>query len=164
MEGIREQLVKRPSSPADGVKKIGIICGSIFIALMLLIVVRAYISSFLIVELAILLAIGIVWGGITLAGRMNVEYEYTVVDGELTVDKIYNKRTRKNLCSFKLRSADAFYSSDRQITNASTIEACGDGNRYTIEFSDQQNGKCALVFTPDERTLEIIKPYLPRAI
>lgn len=165
MEGIREQLVKRPATFVDSVKKIGIICLSFLLAAILIIFARAFASGlYFVLELAVLVAIGIVAGGIYLSTRLNVEYEYAIIDGELTIDKIYNKRSRKNICSLTLRSADAFYRSEHVTDGSSVIEACGEGDRYTIEYSDQARGKTQLVITPDERTLEVLKIYLPRAI
>lgn len=169
MDGIREQLVKRPKSPQDAPKKAMMVLGGVAAAAILLSVCLSVARNFpgaswILVELGVLGAIALVWAGWVLSGRLNVEYEYIIAGGEIQVDKIFNKKSRKTLCSFVLRSADAFYASEKNIPNATVYDVCGEGQRYTIEFSDGQNGKFALVFTPDERTLEVIRPYLPRAI
>ncbi len=162
MEGLREQLVKRPSYPEDMIKKIIIILSSVTLAIVIIGALRFISGIWLLTELGILIGIGIVWGGIWLAGRLNVEYEYIIADGEMQIDKIYNKRSRKSLISFKLRSAEAFSRGQRDERDASEIDVRGEGECYSIVFSDAELGKAVLWFTPDERTLEAITPYLPK--
>lgn len=163
MDGIREQLVARPRTSEDNVKKIIILAAAILLAVLAL--AGIYIASKgMLLPIGFLAAGLIIWGGWWLTEQFNVEYEYTVIGQEMRVDKILNKRSRKLLCEVQLKKADAFYSSEKHLNGASEISACGDGDRYSIEFSDQKYGKTVLIFTPDERTLEAIKPYLPRAI
>lgn len=162
MDGIVEQLVRRPDTPQNKMKKILIIVGSIAIAAVLFIVLGNVSNSFIVYEIGVLALIALIWGGWVLAGRLNVEYEYVVVGGEISVDKIFNKKSRKSLCSFTLRGAEGFYKGEKELQNASVIDVCGEGERYTIEFGDPSGGRTLLIFTPDERTLAAIKPYLPR--
>lgn len=162
MDTIREQLVKRPKMPEDGIKKFLIIAGAITAAIVLIGISMGFIQNWLVTELCIFGSIGIVWGGIVLAGRLNVEYEYIIAGDEIQVDKIFNKRSRKTLCSFKLRSAEAFYASEKRLQDATIVDACGEGQKYTVEFNDPSDGKTVLIFTPDEKTLDAVKPYLPR--
>ena len=163
MDGIREQLVVKPRDSSDGIKKALILMGALLAAIILLTVILT-VGNAILTELGILLAIGIIWGGWWLTGSLNVEYEYIVFNNELQVDKIINKRSRKTLCSLNLRKAEAFYRSEKHLENATEINVCGDGDKYTIEYSDGAYGKTVLIFTPDERTLAMITPYLPRAI
>ena len=163
MDAIREQLVSKPRTSEDSVKKVIILAAAILLAVLAL--VGIYIASKgMLLPIGFLAAGLIVWGGWWLAEQFNVEYEYTVLGQDLRVDKIINKRSRKPMCEFQLRKADAFYSSEKHLSDATEILACGEGDRYSIEFTDQKYGKTVLIFTPDERTLEAIKPYLPRAI
>ena len=163
MDGIREQLVARPKTSEDAVKKIIILVAAIVAAVVVF--AGIYIASKgMLLPIGFLAAGLIIWGGWWLTEQFNVEYEYTVLGAEMRIDKIVNKRSRKMLCEVSLKSADAFYASEKHISGASEISACGDGDRYSIEFTDQKLGKTVLVFTPDERTLEAVKPYLPRAI
>lgn len=163
MDGIREQLVTKPKSSEDTVKKVLILAAAILVAVIAFAAIYIF-SGGALAFIAVLAAGLIIWGGWWLTGQLNVEYEYTVVGPEFRVDKIINKSRRKLLCELQLRKAEAFYASEKSVSGAAEISACGEGDRYTIEFSDQKLGKAVLIFTPDERTLEIIKPYLPRAI
>lgn len=46
--------------------------------------------------------------------------------------------------------------------DATVVSAAGDDDVYTIEYTDRKLGKTLIHFSPDERTLEMISPYLPR--
>ena len=161
MDGICEQLVKRPVGPEDNAKKIMILAGAVLLGVVAFAVIYL-VSGGLLGPIAILAAGAIIWGGWTFSGRLNVEYEYTVVGQELRVDKIYNQKSRKMMVEMQLKNADAFYSGEKHLNDASEISACGEGERYTIEFDDEKYGKTLLYFTPDERTFEAVKRYLPR--
>lgn len=164
MEGIREQLVKKPKTPADAFKKALVRLGSIVVAAAAYIVLGNFVKSFLILEVCLLLLIAFVWSCWVLAGYFNVEYEYTVVGDELQIDKIYNKKSRKPLCSLSLRKADSFYASEKRLDGVTVIDASGESDKKTIVYEDQKYGKTALIISPDEKTLEMISRYLPRAI
>ncbi len=161
MEGIREQLVSRPRLPEDGIKKVIIMAAGVTLGVLVLLLLNAF-GGALGTMFGVLIAIGIIWGAWYLMGNLNVEYEYIIADGEMTVDKITNKRSRKTLCSLKLRSAEAFRLGEIRDDNASVIDVCGDGDRYSILYNDDKFGRAVLLFTPDGRTLEAVKPYLPR--
>ncbi len=162
MEGIREQLVERPRTAADAVKKIMILAAAFLLAVLIIALTRVFLSThWLALELSILASIGVLWGGWTLSNRLNIEYEYAIVGGELSIDKIFNKRSRKPLCSMTLRKAEGFYKGEK-AGDCTVIDAAGFGEKYTIVYSDPNFGKTALIITPDERTLEALAPYLPR--
>ena len=163
MEGIREQLVKRPRGRRESVGTAAVLFGALVLASLIFGAIYVF-SGGMLAAIAVLLAGLILWGGWWLTGMFNVEYEYAVVGNELSIDKITNKRSRKTLCTVNLRAAEAFYGSEKHLCDATEIEACGEGDRYTVEYSDPARGKTLLIFTPDERTLEMIKPYLPRQI
>ena len=163
MDGIREQLVARPKTSEDAVKKVIILVAAIVLAVVVF--AGIYIATKgMLVPIGFLAAGLIIWGGWWLTEQFNVEYEYTVFGSEMRIDKIINKRSRKLLCEVQLRKADAFYASEKHVSGASEISACGEGDRYSIEYTDGDLGKTVLIFTPDERTLDAVKPYLPRAI
>lgn len=162
MEGIREQIVKKRGSKSASIKGFLIFVAS-FILAMLVGTALVLISPGRIMGLfAYLLGMGIVYGGLWLAGKLKVEYEYSVVSDELTVSKVINMHSRDGLCVVNLRSAEGFYLGEKQLHDATEINVCGDGECYSIVYNDPKYGKSVLVFTPDERILEAIKPYLPR--
>ncbi len=161
MEGIREQLVTKERSPSDGIKKLLIIIAAFLLAVVIVTVCVFIINSWILMYVGIFGAIGVMWGGMVLSGNLNVEYEYAVVGTVISVDKIINKRSRKTLCEFDLRKAKAFYSGERE-SDCTEVYACGDSDKYSIEYEDEKYGRALLIFTPDEKTLEAVSKYLPR--
>ena len=160
METVREQLVKRPAQQTDIFVKYGSWAGAailIFAAFMLLVPLGG-----LFVVAATLLTMLILWGAYYISGLVNVEYEYCIAGAEFSVDKIINQSKRKTLCSFYLKSAVGFYKTKKQISDATVISAESYGDVYTIEYNDPKYGRTIVYFSPDERTLEMITPYLPR--
>lgn len=159
METVREQLVKRPAQQSDIIVKYGSWAGAailIFAAFMLLVPLGG-----LFVVAATLLTMLILWGAYYISGLVNVEYEYCIAGAEFSVDKIINQSKRKTLCSFNLKSAVGFYKTKKQISDATVISAESYGDVYTIEYNDPKYGRTIVYFSPDERTLEMITPYLP---
>ncbi len=164
MEGIREQLVKKPVTNSDKVKTYGVLAAALLLAVIVFMLINIYLGSTMII-VAIILAGIILWGGYWLTGEFSVEYEYCFSAGELSVDKIINQRRRKPMCSVDLRTADSFTKSPKKLPDVTVIDACGDqGEQYAIEYNDRKYGRCVFLFTPDERMLEAIKPYLPRML
>lgn len=163
MEGIREQLVKKPVDSQDKLKTALVLAGSLVLAIIVVFLVAVYASVMMLV--AIIFAGLIMWGGWWLTGEFSVEYEYCYSNGELIVDKIINRRRRKSMCSVELRRADAFYKNPSKLPDATVISAVGElEDTYAICYNDPTYGPAVLLFTPDEKMFDAIKPYLPRMI
>lgn len=162
MEGIREQLVKKPETQSDKVKTYAVLFGALLLAILVVMIVNMVFGATMIL-IALLVAGGILYGGYWLTGEFNIEYEYCYSGGELTVDKIINQKRRKNMCQVNLRSAERFMKEPFTLPDVTVINACGDEfEKYAVEYTDPKYGRSVLVFTPDEKMLEMIKPYLPR--
>lgn len=160
METVREQLVKRPAKQSDIFVKYGawavaaiIITAAIFTLVPL---------GEIFIVAAALLTMLVLCGAYYVSGLANVEYEYCIAGAEFSVDKIVNQSKRKTLCSFNLKSAAGFYKTKKELSDATVISAESYGEVYTIEYSDPKYGRTLVYFSPDERTLEMITPYLPR--
>jgi len=99
--------------------------------------------------------------------NMNVEYEYIVTNGEIDIDKIIARRKRQRLVTANARIFEAFgdYNpldhTDKNYT--SRIFACE--SEYTpakyAVFTHVSLGKTLLVFTPDDRTVDALKKFIP---
>ena len=162
MDGIREQLVKKPETRSDRSKTYAVLLAALILAILVVMIVNVVFGATMIL-IALLIAGGILYGGYWLTGEFYVEYEYCCSGGELTVDKIINRKRRKPMCSVNLRNAERFMKEPFTLPDATEISACGDEfEKYAIEYNDSKYGRSVLVFTPDERMLEMIKPYLPR--
>lgn len=160
-------MVQRPQTKEDSYKKYGLFAAAMVLEVLLGIIVS--LGSVVFSVLGVLLMILVGSGYFAILHSFNVEYEYCIAGSQLSVDKVINQSKRKTLCTIDLKSAAAFYKSKKTSGEASVISAEGvnyedELSTYTIEYHDPKYGKTLLHFSPDERTLKMITPYLPKAI
>ena len=101
----------------------------------------------------------------------SIEFEYILVNNELTIDAIYGKEKRKSLISFDVREAEIFapIESDRvhnHLHNQSNIVknfSSGEDNAKVYLLVVNSNSHMYNVFLePNDKLFEGIKYYIPR--
>lgn len=164
MDVFVEQLVKKPADGKSTALKILIAFGVILVSLFCL-----YLMLIGIV-IALLLIFAAIYGGFYLISGLNAEYEYIVTNGEIDIDKIIAKRKRKRLITAKPSKFEAFgkLADAAPVSGITVVEANGiadeEAEDYYIDFTHDSFGKVRLIFTPTERTLEAVTPFLPRPV
>lgn len=164
-----EHMIKRRKGTKDYLCYGGIILG--FIALMWASVLLFFLSG--IPSLPFLLIVGSVVGAYYLITMRNVEFEYAITNGDMTVDKIINCRSRKRLTSFDCGDIETLgdYDIDAdslknkrfdKIVNASDYED-GRGAAYLITKS-KKTGYTLLLYSPSEKISDAMKPFLSREL
>ncbi len=102
--------------------------------------------------------------------KFNVEYDYVVVDGELTVSEIRNKKIRKNISVVKFSEAEALVplrDEYRDVVKAreydSVVEAVSslssDRIYAVISIDDENKKQELLLFEPSDKILKIMSIY-----
>jgi hypothetical protein len=164
MDTFAEQLVKKNLSGNENLKRIMTLSGSVILA-GIIIAVSASIFSYYILA-GIVIGIVIITGGFFLARNYDIEYEYSITNGELDIDKIIAKQKRKPFISVNVSDFTAYgkYSDDTTEADESTtfILAC-DGTEkgyWYADFNAGKYGKSRLIFSPNEKIRSCIKPYL----
>lgn len=161
MDVFVEQLVKKPANGKTLALKMLIVFGVIAVSAFCL-----YLALLGII-LAILLVFAAIYGGYYLITGLNAEYEYIITNGEIDIDKIIAQRKRKRLITAKPSKFEAFgkLADAPAVSGITIVEASGiadeDAEDYYIDFMHDSFGKVRLVFTPTERTVEAITPFLP---
>lgn len=160
MDIIAEQIVKSGANENKSLYKLIIIIFAV--------VISAFALIFL-MPVGILLTIGIVGLSYYLIKGMDIEYEYSIVNGEIDVDKIISKKKRVHLLTVKVSSFESFgkVSDAKDIESGTTSFIVSDGiyeNEYYADFKHDEYGKSRVIFSPNEKLLESIKPYLSRRI
>lgn len=163
MDGIKEQIVKKPFTSQDKMKTYAVLAAALVLAIIAFEVVTLFLGSSMVI-IAGALAGAILVGGYYLTGEFQIEYEYCVSGRELIVDKIINQKRRKSFCSFDLKSVSVFEKEPKHDYNTTVYDASGEGEKYALTFKDEHGTENVLIFTPDEKILGSIKPYLPRMI
>lgn len=100
----------------------------------------------------------------------NYEYEYAVLEGTLKLDKVIAKRKRKKITKLEVRDITDFKKINdlNEITKkyAKVYNLLGNEKTddiYTAEFQNEK-GHCLLIFTPNEKMLNAMRPYFKREI
>lgn len=164
MDVFVEQLVKKPASGKTLALKILIVFG--------IIIVSAFCLYLMLIGIimALLLVFAAIYGGIYLIKGLNAEYEYIVTNGEIDIDKIIAQRKRKRLITAKPSKFEAFgkLANAPDVSGITIVEASGipdeEAEDYYIDFTHDSFGKVRLIFTPTERTIAAITPFLPRPV
>ena len=161
-----EQLVKKRQSLPDICKKLAIvflgIAAPITVGSLAYVVMTHYL-----LYVALFMIPFMIYLGWFFFGYINLEFEYSVTAGSLAVDKIIGQRKRKRLLDVNIRDLTAV---ERVCENnlderryAKYIEAAadpGDRERYCATFKSDKFGSAILFFSPDEKILGAMKPYL----
>ena len=160
-----EQIVKKP---ADGkVWTVRIIIG---LAMGVLTAVSLFVTLFIMPILGLAMMFGVFWGGFRLITNSDCEYEYIVTNGEIDVDKIIAQRKRVRLITAKAPAFEAFgeytdntpdTDSDVTVVNAVGVnESAAETKTYYADFKHASAGNVRLIFSPEERVVEAITPFL----
>lgn len=166
MDVFVEYLVKRQGSPADTMKKVGLVLCTVLVTLLLL-AIAPFLGPFSF--FVVMGACGAPFGGYYLITNMNVEYEYIMTNHEIDVDKITAQRKRKRLVTADVSTFERFCPYNPQEHNAGDYDNCvmaciapDAPQTYCAVFQHHTLGRTLLVFNPDDRILEGVKKALPR--
>ena len=107
-----------------------------------------------------------------LAQRILVEYEYLLLDHELSVDAIFGKSRRKKMMNCSTKKIESFapeapgridHLRRQRITVEDYSSRRPGDTHYLLECSGEK-GKIAFLLTPGEALLEQLQRELPRAV
>ena len=164
MDAYTEQIVSKIPTTNDTIKKVGIGVLAILAALIVFLVTNLFGLS----AIGLLLAGGCIYGGFYFITCMDVEYEYIITNGEIDIDKIIAKRKRKRLITAKASTFEKFgllKEADQSGSFTTVLASCGvSSNEYYADFKHTTHGQVRLIFSPNEKVLEALKPYISRTI
>lgn len=156
-----EQLVTKRATGADAAKKILLMALTVLsIVLLLFVPVLIFVPVLMIVLDVFLLK------------RINVEYEYLYVNGELDIDKIMGKEKRKQQLSMNMDSLeimapkgshelDPFRNRQMKTMNFTSCEP--DARVYEMVVK-KDNGQLRVYFEPNDAIVEAMYMTAPRKV
>lgn len=157
-----EQLVKKKMGSKDIFIWVGVLFGIGIILFLITLSAPVLILPVLIVLIA---------AAYFIFSSRNIEYEYSVTNSDITIDKIISRRKRKNILSVdahdieflgKYSAKDQHAKSCAQRINASDNEK-GE-NAWCFVARHPQKGNVFVLFSPNEKVLTSIKPFLTRQV
>ncbi len=168
MDVFMEQVVEKTPTSRDKMLEILVKVSAFALAFGLCFASIAFFPY--IAPLALFAGIAAIWLSFRLSKKLQIEYEYAFTNGELDVDKIVAKSKRKRLCSVHIGTISAFgiWNDDMEVAADATMviasDNSGDIDEYYIDFNYKDYGSTTLFFSPSDKMLELIVPYLPRDI
>lgn len=149
-----EQLIKKSPTSKDLLIKIGVI------ALVLIIFV---LFMLILPSIGLIITAAVAFGAYIIITRLNKEYEYTLTNGELDIDVIYNKASRKRLFTGNIKSFDRM-AHISELGNEVVIDYStgvpADNSYFFITNHDKK--RVAIIIQPNERLLEAMAKVLTR--
>lgn len=157
-----EQIIKKKFGLLDYLVAVGsVLVGVALILLSFLFI--PYLSAFVF--------IGVCFGAYYVISSRSVEFEYSVTNGDITVDKIIFRRKRKRILSVDAHEVDAMGKYNPEQHKGKTYSgryvcASHDDARGSWYFSAHhpKKGYVLVVFDPEEKVLNAIRPFLPRQV
>ena len=102
---------------------------------------------------------------------MKVEYDYSVYGSDFIVAKVTAKSTRKRKLKVEIKHIESFAKiSEEDIPNKKYVKRYdftgghSADEVYFAEFRLPQKGLCLLLFVPNEKILDGMRPYLSREL
>ena len=164
-----EEMVKKEKSKNETLLSVLIVFAAVLIIGFLFFVVLPLAKLFS--SIIVLLMVGVGYGAYILISFRNQEFEYTLVNSALDVDKILNKKIRRRVASVNLYELEAFgtlknpeYEGYKNNSMVKKIDASTSAeDEATIYFVyNAKSVKTLLLFTPSERIVNIVKKLYPK--
>ena len=137
------------------------------------VLIAVTIVSFLIVlmfPVGLILPVAMIVLDVFMFRRLNVEYEYLFLNGDLDIDKIMNKAKRKKQFSMNVADMDLLAPADaaelHQYQNARTYDfssRTGQAKLYALIVSGQGEKK-EIIFEPNDTIIEGFYMLAPRKV
>lgn len=162
MEIYAEHTVKKPKRLSDFIFRLVVITASGLISCMLFLILKF-------ISIPFILILGFIC--YKLYKSRDIQYEYSILGSEFSVNKIIAKKKIKNLLTFNFSQLDLCGDSTKIDATEwpATIFYVSDGdieNEFFIDFMHSEMGNCRLIFSPNEEfisSLMKIVPYSKRA-
>lgn len=160
-----EQVVKKEKDVKYYLNILLIILGAIGIP-MFLVVLALLIDLHYLVVVAFFALLFCIYGAWFFISSLKVDYEYSCLGNTMRFDKVIAKRRRKPIIRIDLKSVTDFFPySDEEMSKrrigrvyrASAREFSEEN--YVLVFRSDERGKRVVIFTPNEKIIEAMKPH-----
>ena len=166
-----EYMVKKKNTVLDILKQAGVVIAGLVISTLIINFVlfneSAMINS--LTPFAFLAAIGVLYLAYNLMRNMNIEYEYIITNGDMDVDKIMAKNSRKRVVSVKCAEFEAFGKYQSNVENNKNFQtkflvcdSLNSDNLYYFISRSAKYGRVFVIFNADEKVLNAMRPFLPK--
>lgn len=156
-----EKIIKRKTGIKEGLLRL----------LSIFVVIFVFLLTIRFGMLGITITILLGYGAYMVWSYTSIEYEYSFLNGELTIDKIMGQRKRKTIKCFDIKQAEiiAPSSSDDIIRRNDAVKVYDyssgykSDKLYTMIMNDGE-GIVRIVFEPDERIIDAMYHVRPNIV
>lgn len=169
MDFFNEWIVKRRKTAQDYMSVAITVMVTCMVLYGIMLQFMAYkLVYFIPVEIAVVLFIAY-----KIIASMNVEYEYSVTNGDIDVDRVISKKRRKRMVSVKLRNVEYFapfegehirVAEDTSIRRIIDASSSLDAPRLHFVIYYNNSEKTLLLFEPTDEMIENFSHYVPRSL
>lgn len=171
MDIFLEYLMKKKLTWLDFLKKLGIVLAALVLCYVVLI--GFWQVQFLRAYIFIALA-GVVYFAMIFMRNFDLEYEYIFTNGDLDIDKVKARKTRKRMVSLSCKNIELM-ASDKNMTYKRNFEDGTFAQKYNAVFNPEdgrvyhvifsKNGERSLLtFQPPVKLLEAMRKMNPRCV
>jgi len=165
-----EYIVKQKPTPKMILMRMGIIIGAIVLTFfMLMLSGNQIVATFLPA-----LFCGMCFLVYKLFTGMSYEFEYIVTNGELDIDKIIARRSRKRVFNARPAEVEILAPLDEKYrheyesgTFSKTIDAASSRTsdcRWFLIVNSDKHGRVRVIFEPTEKMVENMRLYMPKKV
>lgn len=164
MDVFVEQIIRLRRTPAVKLLQIFIILFAVGLCLLVYMGLSATRFAYLI----ILLCAAIMFGAWKLVGRYYIEFEYSLTNGMIDIDKITNAKKRKRLLDTNCKNIEAYgrynaaahsKKSYRQRVFAANPSSA---NLFCLVCAQEGQGSSLVIIEPNDKFMEALRTFLPR--
>ena len=162
MDTFIEQIIKKQF----GLKDYLIFAASILGGCVLILLSWAFVPS-----LSAFIFVAVCVGAYYLISSRNLEFEYTITNGDISIDKIINRRNRKRVISIDVHDIEAMGNYNLEEHSQKSYDARifvseNDSRKDTwyVAAHHPKKGSVLVVISPNEKVLAAIKPFLSRQV
>ena len=158
-----EHIIKKQPDLKSFLLKILIILSGLTVALFIMIFLTELLYGY-----NLLPAAGVLYGAWRLLGLLNIEYEYSIMQDEIYIDKIINRRRRKRLMQRSCKDFEILaplsdkykreFDSQCAVTHDCSSSPSAEGRWFFI-FPGEK-GRTKVIFEPNERMINDVKVYI----
>ncbi len=171
MDVFLEYLMRKKATGIDFLKKLGVVL--VALVLCYLVILGFYQVQFLRAYIFLALA-GVVYFSIVFMRNFSLEYEYIFTNGDLDIDVVKARKTRKRMIGLSCKNIELM-ASDKNMTFKRDFEDGvfakkynavfnpADGRIYHVIFS-KDGERSLLTFQPPVKLLEAMQKMNPRCV
>ncbi|MEA4823239.1 MAG: DUF6106 family protein [Clostridiaceae bacterium] len=169
-----EYIVKKAPEAKTSLLKVAIIMGTLFVCYFGMVFIMSSEALAQFGSIFLLLICGIVYGAYRLITSFNYEFEYIVTNGELDIDKIIARRSRKRMCSIRPVEVEIMAPYNDEYKNqydrgefGLTVDASSSKyakERWFILADTKKYGRIRLLWEPTARMIDNMRTYMPRKV